>query len=53
MYIYGKNVAKQTLESGKKIVKAFLSEKISDRQIIDLLRQNKVKINYCKNFELD
>ena len=53
MYIYGKNVAKQTLESGNKIVKAFLSEKFSDRQIIDLLRQNKVKINYCKNFELD
>ena len=53
MYIYGKNVARQTLESGNKIVKAYLSEKFSDRQIIDLLKQNKVKINYCKNFELD
>lgn len=53
MYIYGKNVARETLNSENKIIKAYLSEKFSDKELINLLKLKKVKINYCKNYELD
>ncbi len=53
MYIYGKNVAKERLNSNEKILKAYLSDKFNDQNIIKLLNQKKVKINYLTNKELD
>lgn len=53
MYIYGKNVVRQTLESDKKIVKAYLLDKFNDRDILKLLKEKRIKINYTNNFDLD
>lgn len=53
MYIYGKNVAKERLNSNEKIIRAYLSDKFNDQSIIRALHQKKVKINYLTNKELD
>lgn len=53
MYIYGKNVARQILDSDTKIVKVYLSKNFNDDKILNLLKQKKIKTNYCNNFELD
>lgn len=53
MYIYGKNVAKERLNSNEKIIKAYISDKFNDQSIIRALHQKKVKINYLTNKELD
>lgn len=53
MYIYGKNVVKESLNSNKKINKAFISKNFNDKEIIDKLKQLKVKINYTNNYDLD
>ena len=44
MYIYGKNVAKEKLDSNEKINKVFLSDKFKDYEIIKLLKDKKVKL---------
>lgn len=46
MYIYGKNVLKEKLNSNEKINKVFLAEKFKDYEIIKLLKEKKVKVNY-------
>ena len=48
MYIYGKNVAKEKINSREKINKIFLAEKFNDRELLDLIKKNKIK---CKGFE--
>ena len=53
MYIYGKNVVKESLNSNNKIIKAYLNKNFNDKQILDQLKQLKVKINYTNNNELD
>jgi len=53
MYIYGKNVAREKLLSDSKINKVYLSEKFNDKELINLLKNKKVKINYVKSYELD
>jgi len=53
MYIYGKNVAKEKLSSGDKINKVFLSDKFKDYEIIKLLKDKKIKINYVPISYLD
>ena len=35
MYIYGKNVAKEKINSGEKINKIYLAEKFNDRELMD------------------
>lgn len=44
MYIYGKNVVKETLKKDKFIRRAYLSKNFKDQTIIDKLKQNKVKM---------
>ena len=44
MYIYGKNVAKETLESNNKIVKAIICEDFSDQDLILALKEKQINI---------
>lgn len=53
MYIYGKNVAREKLYNNSKINKIYLSEKFNDREILDLIRKNNIKVSFVKNYELD
>lgn len=53
MYIYGKNVAIEKLHNNSKINKIYLSEKFNDREILDLIRKNNIKVSFVKNYELD
>lgn len=53
MYIYGKNVVKESLNSNNKIIKAYLNNNFNDKEIINKLKQLKVKINYTSNNDLD
>ena len=53
MYIYGKNVAREKLRNNSKINKIYLSEKFNDREILDLIRKNNIKVSFVKNYELD
>ena len=53
MYIYGKNVAKETLKDNLEVKEVFLNTNFSDNEIINLLKKNDVRIKYCKQFELD
>lgn len=49
MYIYGKNVAREKLNTNDKIAKAYISNKFKEQDIIDKLRLKKVKINFVDN----
>ena len=53
MYIYGKNVAREKLHNNSKINKIYLSDKFNDREILDLIRKNNIKVSFVKNYELD
>lgn len=53
MYIYGKNVAKEKINSGEKINKVLLAEKFNDRELIDLIKRTKLKFNFVPNKVLD
>ena len=53
MQIYGKNVALEKLESDSKIEKAYISRKLSDEQIINLLKKRNIKTIILNNSELD
>ena len=53
MYIYGKNVCKEKIISGDKINKVFLSDKFRDLEIIKLLKDKKIKVNYVPMSSLD
>lgn len=53
MYIYGKNVAREKLNSNERINKVFLAEKFNDQEIINLIRKKKVKFNFVSNKILD
>ena len=53
MYIYGKNVAKEKIISGEKINKIYLAEKFNDRELVDLIKRNKIKFNFVPNKFLD
>ena len=43
MYIYGKNVAKEKITSNEKINKAYISEKLNDKEIMTLLKNYHIK----------
>lgn len=53
MYIYGKNVAREKLNSDEKIARVYLSDKFKDYEIINLLKDKKIKINYVPSSFLD
>ena len=46
MYIYGKNVAKEKIISGERINKIYLAAKFSDRELLDLIKEKKIKYNF-------
>lgn len=53
MYIYGKNVAREKINSGEKINKIFLADKFNDRELMSLIREKKIKYNIVPNKYLD
>ena len=53
MYIYGKNVAREKLNSNEQITKIYLSDKFNDKEIFDLIRKRKIKYNIVPNKFLD
>lgn len=53
MYIYGKNVAREKLNSDERINKVFLAEKFNDQEIINLIKKKKIKYNFVSNKILD
>ena len=53
MYIYGKNVAKEQLATNSKIARAYISKKFKEQNIIDLLRNKKVKIDFIDEIQLN
>ena len=53
MYIFGKNVAKETLENNKKILKAIVSKDFSDKSIISMLEKKNINIEYVSKFDID
>ena len=53
MYIYGKNVAEETLKNNKKIHKAYLYRNFHDEWIISALQKRNVWIEYKDKYELD
>lgn len=53
MYIYGKNVAKEKLSTNDKITKAYISKKFKDQNIINLLKEKNIKINFVDELQLN
>lgn len=53
MYIYGRNVAREKLNSNEKINKAIISTKFKDQEIIDIIKKKKIKINFVEPKVLD
>lgn len=53
MYIYGKNVAREKLNSNEQITKIYLSDKFNDKEIFDLIRKRKIKYSIVPNKFLD
>ena len=53
MFIYGKNVAKEKINSHEKINKVYLSDKFNDKEIILLIKNNGIKYTIVPNKVLD
>ena len=53
MYIYGKNVVKETLKENKKIIKAYISKKSKEEELIKELKEKKIKINFVDSHIMD
>lgn len=47
MYVFGKNVAYELINSNKKINKAFIFKNLKDRDIVDELKRKNIKIEFC------
>lgn len=52
MRVYGKNVAKEVIEK-ENIKRAYISKKFNDKELIDKLRENKIKIKFVEKHVLD
>ena len=53
MYIYGKNVAVEKINSNEKINKVYLSDKFNDKDIFKLIKEKKIKYTIVPNKVLD
>lgn len=53
MYIYGKNVLKEKLNSNERIDRVYLSDKFNDRDIINKLNDKHIKYSFVPNSSLD
>lgn len=53
MYIYGKNVLKERISSGKEIRKVYLAKDFRDKEFLDLLKEIKIPIISVDRKQLD
>ena len=53
MYIYGKNVCREKLSISKDINRVYLSHKFNDKELINMIRDRGIKINFVDNVVLD
>lgn len=53
MYVYGKNVAKELLKNERKIKKVILANNFKDDEIVKLLSDKNILINYEEKYKLD
>ena len=53
MYIYGKNVAREKLNTNENIIKAYVSRKFKEQDIIDSLKYKNIRINFVDSKVLD
>ena len=53
MYIYGKNVAHEYLNSNKKIDRVFLSNNFNDNEIISKIRRKNIRCKTLSKFDMD
>lgn len=53
MYIYGKNIVKEAITSGRKVYEIILDDKFSDYKYIDFLEKNNMKIKRNNRGELN
>jgi len=53
MYIYGKNVAKEKLNSNDKINRAYVSKKFKNTEILDALFKKNIRVDFVDNKVLD
>lgn len=53
MYVYGKNVVNEVIKNDNTIKKAFVSKKFNDKNIINILNRNNIKIKYMDKFDMD
>ncbi len=53
MLVYGRNVAKDLLKKDKKIERIFLQENFDDKEIIGLIENKKINVEYKSKKEID
>ena len=53
MYIYGKNVAKETLLEKGKVKKVIVYKNFNDKDLLNEINKQNIKINYLEKYELD
>ena len=53
MIVFGKNVAKEVIDSNNKIKKAILSNNFSDNNIINYLKDNNIRLEYMDKNQMD
>ena len=53
MYIYGKNVVKETIKTENKIVKAYISKNSKEQDLINQIKEKNIKINFVDNIVLN
>ena len=53
MYVYGKNVAIETLKKKKKINKIILYKNFKDEEVLNLLARCDAKVKYLEKYEMD
>lgn len=53
MYIYGKNVALETIETKKKINRVFLMRNFKDQEVLNSLKKINVEIRYIDKKQMD
>ena len=51
--IYGRNVVKEVLDSNEVIKRAYIYKKFNDKDILNKLIKNNIKIDYLEKYELD
>ena len=53
MYVYGKNVANEIINSNKKIKKAFVSKQFKEPKVLEFLKKQNISVQYLEKYELD